>query len=120
LHEGLQAGILAARPGPPDSPADARFADRLDLALKGMTMSRGRLAQEAGVDRCPVGRWVAGTVVPSALNREKVTAAIARRVPGCSLLDWERPCPGSPRAAGTGRRRRRRPHPARGSSFATR
>jgi len=71
--------------------SDAPFSRELDFVLKALSMSRGRLAQEAGLDKSLVGRWVAGTVNPSAHNLEKVTAAIARRQPGFSMLDWDRP-----------------------------
>lgn len=72
---------------------DAPFSRKLDLVLKILSMSRGRLAQEAGLDKSLVGRWVAGTVAPSSHNLEKVTAAIARRRPGFTLLDWDRSLP---------------------------
>lgn len=80
----VQAPIFAPASAP-------TFAARLDLALKALSMSRGRLAQEASVDKSLVSRWVAGHVTPSGPNLEKVTAALARRVPGFSMLDWERP-----------------------------
>lgn len=70
---------------------DAPFARKLDLVLKALSMSRGRLAQEAGLDKSLVGRWVSGQVIPSAHNMERLTAAIAKRVAGFSLLDWDRP-----------------------------
>lgn len=81
------------------TPPDTRFAERLDLALKALTMSRGRLAQEAGVDKSLVSRWVAGSVVPSALNLEKVTRAIARRSPGFTCSTGTGRWPISPRAS---------------------
>ena len=76
-------------PGQPMS--DSPFARKLDVVLKALSMSRGRLAQEAGLDKSLVGRWVAGTVSPSAHNLEKVTAAIARRHAGFTMLDWDKP-----------------------------
>lgn len=71
--------------------APADFARKLDLILKSLSISRGRLAQESGLDKSLVGRWVAGNVRPSALNLERVTAALARRSPGFTMLDWDRP-----------------------------
>lgn len=67
------------------------FARKLDLLLKALSISRGRLAQEAGVDKSLVGRWVAGSVSPASHNLEKVTAALAQRSPGFTMLDWDRP-----------------------------
>ena len=67
------------------------FAQKLDLALKALSMSRGRLAHEAGLDKSLVGRWVSGQVIPSAHDMERLTAAPALRSPGFSMLDWDRP-----------------------------
>ena len=72
-------------------PNTSDLASKLDLLLKALSISRGRLAQEAGVDKSLVGRWVAGSVSPSPHNLEKVTAALARRSPGFTMLDWDRP-----------------------------
>ena len=75
-------------------PAAPDFARKLDLLLKALSISRGRLAQEAGLDKSLVGRWVAGSVSPASHNLEKVTAALARRSPGFTMLDWDRPFEG--------------------------
>lgn len=66
------------------------FAKRLRLALDALSMSRGRLAAELGVDKSLVGRWASGTGGPSPLNREGLTRLIATKRPGFTLLDWER------------------------------
>lgn len=66
------------------------FGERLTLALKMLSMSRGRLASELGVDKSVVGRWASGAVRPSAHNLERLTHLLARRCPGFTLLDWER------------------------------
>jgi|SRR5215217_160745 len=66
------------------------FGDRLTVALKALSMSRGRLAAELGVDKSLVGRWASGAVTPSAHNLEKLTHFLAHRRPGLTLLDWER------------------------------
>jgi transcriptional regulator with XRE-family HTH domain len=66
------------------------FGRKLDLALKALSMSRGRLAQEAGVDKSLVGRWVSGHFIPSEFNLEKITSVIAKRLDGFSMLDWDR------------------------------
>jgi hypothetical protein len=67
----------------------ADFGEKLNLVLKAFSLSRGRLAAEMKVDKSLVGRWVAGTVTPSAHNLAGLTALIAKRLPGFSLLDWE-------------------------------
>jgi len=66
------------------------FGDRLTVALKAVSMSRGRLAAELGVDKSLVGRWASGAVQPSAYNLEKLTHFLAGKCPGLTLLDWER------------------------------
>lgn len=71
--------------------ADPDFARKLDGLMKALSVSRGRLAQESGLDKSLIGRWVAGSVRPSSLNLERVTLALARRSPGFTMLDWDRP-----------------------------
>ncbi len=66
------------------------FGEKLTLVLKALSVSRGRLAAEVGVDKSVVGRWASGAVVPSALNLERLTHFIAGRAPGFTLLDWDR------------------------------
>lgn len=65
------------------------FGQKLNLVLKAFTTSRGRLAAELKVDKSLVGRWAAGTVTPSAHNLSALTALVAKRLPGFSLLDWD-------------------------------
>lgn len=69
------------------------FADKLDLALKSLSMSRGRLAAALGVNKSVVSRWASGAATPSPLNLESLTALIASRQPGFTLLDWDRDLP---------------------------
>lgn len=66
------------------------FAQRLDLVLKALSMSRARLAADLGIDKSLAGRWVSGAVQPSAYNLERLTALVAGRCPGFTMLDWER------------------------------
>jgi hypothetical protein len=65
------------------------FGPKLNLVLKAFSLSRGRLAAELKVDKSLVGRWVAGTVTPSAHNLSALTALVATRKSGFSLLDWD-------------------------------
>lgn len=69
------------------------FAKRFTLALKALSLSRGRLASELGVDKSLVGRWASGAVQPAAYNLERLTHFLAERRPGLTLLDWERGLP---------------------------
>lgn len=66
------------------------FCKKLELVLKALSTSRGRLAADLGVDKSIVGRWVSGAVQPSAHNLSLLTALVAGRVPGFTALDWDR------------------------------
>jgi len=67
----------------------AGFGPKLDLVLKALSLSRGRLAAELRVDKSLVGRWVAGSVTPSSHNLAALTAFVASRRDGFTLLDWD-------------------------------
>lgn len=66
------------------------FSEKLDLVLKALSMSRGRLAADLGVDKSLVGRWASGAVTPSAHNLENLTRLVAQRQAGFTMLDWDR------------------------------
>jgi hypothetical protein len=67
------------------------FHTKLNFALKALSLSRGALAAELAVDKSLVGRWVNGTVRPSAHNLSRLSDLVAARHPGFTALDWERP-----------------------------
>lgn len=66
------------------------FPAKLDLVMKALSFSRGRLAADLGVDKSVVARWATGAVSPSEHNLAALTALIAGRKPGFSMLDWDR------------------------------
>ena len=66
------------------------FSAKFALALKALSISRGRLAADLEVDKSVVGRWATGAVRPSDHNLSRLTALIAERVPGFTALDWDR------------------------------
>lgn len=68
----------------------ASFAAKFDLVLKALSLSRGRLAADLGVDKSAVSRWGSGVVAPSAHNLMLLTGLVASRKEGFTLLDWER------------------------------
>ena len=70
--------------------APVAFAAKLDLVLKTLSMSRGRLAADLGVDKSLVGRWASGAVTPSAHNLANLTRLVASRRDGFTMLDWDR------------------------------
>jgi transcriptional regulator with XRE-family HTH domain len=74
----------------PDAALDAPLSAKLELVLKALNMSRGRLAADLGVDKSLVGRWVSGAYVPSGHNLARLTALIAERRPGFNQADWDR------------------------------
>jgi transcriptional regulator with XRE-family HTH domain len=67
------------------------FGQRLELALKALNISRGRLAAEARVDKSLVSRWLRGLSEPRGHNLEAVTAVIRETVPGFNQLSWTLP-----------------------------
>lgn len=68
---------------------DETFAAKLDLILKALAISRGRLAADVGVDKSLVGRWCSGTIKPSAHNCARLTQVIAARLEGFTQHDWD-------------------------------
>lgn len=65
------------------------FPERLSLALKALSIGRGRLAAQLAVDKSVVSRWLSGKQAPSGENLANLTALIAAKRPGFTLLDWE-------------------------------
>jgi hypothetical protein len=80
--------------------APEAFPQKLDLVLKALSMSRGRLAAELGVDKSLVGRWASGAVTPSAHNLENLTRLVATKRAGFTMLDWDRDLSGVARVFG--------------------
>ena len=68
---------------------DGDFPARLLLALKALSISRGRLAAQLEVDKSVVSRWLNGRQAPSGQNLVNLTDLVAARRPGFTLLDWE-------------------------------
>lgn len=66
----------------------AGFAARFRLALQAAGLSRGRAASLLAVDKSLVGRWASGSVTPLEHNLAKITALVADRVPGFTMIDW--------------------------------
>ncbi|MBW8815589.1 MAG: helix-turn-helix domain-containing protein [Caulobacterales bacterium] len=67
----------------------ADFPQRLLLALKALSLTRGRLAAELAVDKSVISRWLSGRQAPTGENLANLTALVAARRPGFTLLDWE-------------------------------
>jgi len=72
------------------TPAGEPFAQKLNFVLKALSLSRGALAAEIGLDKSVVGKWIAGAVTPSPNNLARLSRLVAQRVEGFSVLDWER------------------------------
>jgi hypothetical protein len=67
------------------------FHIKLAFVLKVLSVSRGAVAAEMGVDKSLVGRWVTGAVKPSAHNLTRLSDFVGQRAGGFAVLDWERP-----------------------------
>lgn len=76
-----------------DSAVNRSFSDQLLLVMKAIALSRSQLAADLGVDKSVISRWVSGATVPSGHNLARLTARIARDVPGFTMLDWEQDLP---------------------------
>jgi len=72
-----------------DGVGEGEFPSRLLLALKALSLSRGRLAAELAVDKSVVSRWLSGRQAPSGENLANLTNLVAQRRPGFTQLDWE-------------------------------
>ena len=66
------------------------FAAKLNVVLKALSTTRGRLAADLEVDKSVVGKWMSGAVTPSAHNIARLSAVVAKRVEGFTSLDWDR------------------------------
>jgi len=69
--------------------ANDDFPPKLELALKALSISRGRLAARLGVDKSVVSRWLKGANSPTGHNLSNLTALISERCSGFTMLDWE-------------------------------
>jgi adenylate cyclase len=69
--------------------ATGDFAQKLGLVLKATNLSRGRLAQTAGVDKSVVSRWASGVQAPSNHNLSLLTEVVSRHRPGFKQRDWD-------------------------------
>lgn len=66
-----------------------RLAQNLAAALKSLNLSGVDLAASLGVDKSVVRRWMLGHTRPTAVNMARLSQAVAARVPGFSVGDWE-------------------------------
>ena len=82
----MEANAFFERTSDPLKP----LAAKLDFVLKAVSINRARLAGLLGMDKSAVGRWLTGAVSPSPENLARLTAVVAERSPGFSVLDWER------------------------------
>jgi transcriptional regulator with XRE-family HTH domain len=69
------------------------FAEKLQILLKTLSLSRAGLAAGLNVDKSLVGRWASGAVIPSEHNLSLLTQFIAERVDGFTMLEWEKDLP---------------------------
>jgi transcriptional regulator with XRE-family HTH domain len=67
------------------------FSVKLGLVAKRLNWSAGKLAQQVGVDKSVVARWLNGDSRPSAHSLMRLTAAMLEAVPSLSATDWDLP-----------------------------
>lgn len=78
-----------------------RFGEKLGLALKVTSISRGRLAASVSVDKSVVSRWLSDSVRPSGHNLTLITNLLRQELQlAFSLLTWELDYPDFARAIG--------------------
>lgn len=66
------------------------FAEKLNLVMKRLSLSRGGLASAVGVDKSVAGRWASGKVKPSAHNIARLSQYVGEHIAGFTMLDWDR------------------------------
>lgn len=64
------------------------LAAKLDMLLKASSLSRVALAQQVGVDKSLVGRWVKGSIHPGEHNLTRLTGVFKSYFPDLTLADW--------------------------------
>lgn len=67
------------------------FAAKLELVCKRLNWSRGRLAQQVGIDKSLVGRWLGGGSRPTGNTLMRLNEAVARALPDFSAALWDLP-----------------------------
>lgn len=67
-----------------------KLGQKIELAMKALSLSRVGLAAAIGVDKSVAGRWVSGKVRPSAHNLALISQLVAAEVPQFTMLDWDR------------------------------
>ena len=75
----------------PKSVQIGEFAAKLTLVAKRLNWSAGRLAQQVGVDKSVVARWLNGDSRPTAHSLMQLTSAVAQTDEGLAAVDWDLP-----------------------------
>jgi transcriptional regulator with XRE-family HTH domain len=75
----------------PKSVSIEDFAAKLALVAKRLNVSAGKLAQQVGVDKSVVARWLNGDSRPTAHSLMQLTAIVAQTVDGLTAADWDLP-----------------------------
>jgi hypothetical protein len=70
------------------------FSAKLSLVIRSLSISRALLATELALNKSVVARWLSGATMPSEHNLTRLSALVARFVPGFTALDWDRDLPG--------------------------
>ena len=65
------------------------FAVKLDVVCKKLNLSRGKLAQQVGIDKSMVGRWIAGASRPAGNTLMRLNDVVAKTIPGFTAASWD-------------------------------
>lgn len=67
------------------------FAAKLDLVIRQLDWSRGKLAQQVGIDKSLAGRWLKGASRPTPHSLSRLTSTVAQTITGLTGADWHLP-----------------------------
>jgi transcriptional regulator with XRE-family HTH domain len=84
----------------PKSVEIADFAIKLELVCKKLNWSRAKLAQQVGVDKSLIGRWLGGSSRPTGNSLMRLNEAVGRTLHEFTAAAWDLPPPAF--AAGIG------------------
>lgn len=65
------------------------FNLKFEFVAKALSLSRGQLAMQLGIDKSVVSRWLSGARRPTSSGLARLTALVAGRVDGFTMLDWD-------------------------------
>src|SRR5258708_38705189 len=65
------------------------FAAKLGLVCKRLNWSRAKLAQQVGIDKSLIGRWLAGASRPTGNSLMRLNDAVSKSLPDFTAASWD-------------------------------